>query len=316
VVAAVDCGTNSTRLLVASNNGEALQREMRITRLGEGVDLTHTLSAQAIDRTVAVLVEYRAVLDRLGADSLRAVATSAARDALNGEEFIARASDALGVAPEILGGLAEGRLSFAGATAELAVDNDDKPPYLVVDIGGGSTELIAGRPGSVTDLSVASLEVGCVRVTERHLHSDPPAEAEIAGARAAVRALIDGACAANPGLLVPDRLIGLAGTVSTLALMDLGLTIYDRSLVHHHVMSLETVEAMLADLSATPVAVRRQRPGLEPGRADVIVGGAFVLAEVMLRLGFGNVLASESDILEGLVASLLSDQPGGAMGDP
>jgi exopolyphosphatase/guanosine-5'-triphosphate,3'-diphosphate pyrophosphatase len=302
VVAAVDCGTNSTRLLVANSDGETLQREMRITRLGEGVDLKRTLSRQAIDRTVSVLVDYRAILDRFGAHTVRAVATSAARDARNGDEFIARVTDVLGVVPEILGGLAEGRLSFAGATAELA---EEKDPCLVVDIGGGSTELIAGSPGSITNLSVASLEVGCVRVTERYLHGDPPAGAEIAKARAQVRALIDNACATNPGLMVPDRLIGLAGTVSALAVMDLGPTTYERSAVHHHVMSVQTVEAMLAELSATPVAVRRQRQGLGPGRADVIVGGALVLAEVMVGLGLAHVLVSESDILDGLVAALI-----------
>jgi exopolyphosphatase/guanosine-5'-triphosphate,3'-diphosphate pyrophosphatase len=303
VVAAVDCGTNSTRLLVADSRGATLEREMRITRLGEGVDQARLLSDQAIDRTIAVLVEYRAIVDRRCASAVRAVATSAARDARNGEEFIARAAGAIGVAPEILGGFAEGRLSFAGATAELVPQN---APCLVADIGGGSTELIAGSPGDTTDLSVASLEVGCVRLTERYLRGDPPDEAEITEARAQVRALLDDACAASPGLAVPDRRIGLAGTVSTLAMIDLGLAEYDRSLVHHHLMSLETVETTLAELSAAPLAVRRRLKGLEPGRADVIVGGALVLAEVMASLGFGEVLASESDILDGLVASLIA----------
>jgi exopolyphosphatase / guanosine-5'-triphosphate,3'-diphosphate pyrophosphatase len=309
VFAAVDCGTNSTRLLVADSDGKALQREMQITRLGEGVDRTRMLRPRAIDRTVSVLAEYRTLLDRWHADHIRVAATSAARDARNGAEFIARASEAIGVVPEVLGGLAEGRLSFAGATAELAAYGEDNAPCLVVDIGGGSTELIAGRPGSPTGLSVASLDVGCVRLTERHLHGDPPGEAEVAEARAGVRALVDEACAADPRLVVGERLIGLAGTVSTLAVMDLALSTYDRSLVHHHVMSSGTVEALLALLSASPVALRRRHQGLEPGRADVIVGGAVVLAELMAKFGFGEVLVSESDILEGLIASLTG--PGG-----
>jgi exopolyphosphatase/guanosine-5'-triphosphate,3'-diphosphate pyrophosphatase len=311
-VAALDCGTNSTRLLVAApwpiggpGATVALRREMRITRLGQGVDRTGELDPEAVQRTVEVLADYRRLMEPLAPAAARAVATSAARDAGNGASFLAAAAEALGgIRPEVLSGDEEGRLSFAGATAELPADGG---PYLVMDVGGGSTELIAGDAGGEV-LATTSLDIGCVRVTERYLAGagDPPAPAAVAAARAAVGELIEGACAAAPALRTPKVLVGLAGTVSALVRLDQGLVDYDRSRIHHAVIRRDTVEQLLGELAAVPLEERRRRPGLEPGRAGVIVGGALVVAEAMARLGFEELLASESDILDGIVAGLLA----------
>lgn len=308
-VVALDCGTNSTRVLVAApwpfdgGGTVALAREMRITRLGEGVDRTGGLRDEAIERTVAVLAEYRQRYEPLRPAGVRAVATSALRDAANGGRFLDRAEEVLGgVRPEVLRGEEEGRLSFAGATAELPADGG---PYLVMDVGGGSTELIAGTETGGVGAAV-SLDVGCVRVTERWLAGDPPAPAELAAARAAVGELVGGAAQRWPALREPRALLGLAGTVSALASISQGLDGYDRARVHHHRLDRVTVERLLAELAAVPVEERRRRRGLEPGRAGVIVGGAVVVAEVMARLGHEELLTSESDILDGIAAGLLA----------
>lgn len=304
-VVALDCGTNSTRVLVAvpwpfgGGGTVALAREMRITRLGEGVDRTGRLGDDAIERTVGVLAGYRHRYEPLGPASVRAVATSALRDAANGERFLDRAEEVLGgIRPEVLGGDEEGRLSFAGATGELPAEEG---PYLVMDVGGGSTELVAGTAGG-DPAAVVSLDVGCVRVTERWLGGDPPAPAELAAARAAVGELVERAAREWPALRGPGTLVGLAGTVSALASISQGLDGYERSRVHHHRLSQDTVERLLAELAAVPLEERRRRRGLEPDRAGVVVGGAVVVAEVMARLGHEELLTSESDILDGIVA--------------
>ena len=212
--AAIDCGTNSTRLLVVDDDGATLERLMRITRLGQGVDATGRLAPEAIDRTVAVLTEYRAVLDRLGVerdrdrDRVRMAATSAARDAANRDEFFDRAEAAVGVRPELLGGDEEGRLSFLGATAEL--DPADGP-FLVVDIGGGSTEFAVGTGQPE---GVMSVDIGCVRVTEKFLVSDPPAPEELTNALTVVRDYLDDVVRVIPAASDAACLVGLAGTVS------------------------------------------------------------------------------------------------------
>ncbi|HXQ43083.1 MAG TPA: Ppx/GppA phosphatase family protein, partial [Acidimicrobiales bacterium] len=284
-VAAVDCGTNSTRLLVVDDRGTVLQREMRITRLGEGVDATHRLSPAAIDRTVSVLGDYRRSMERHGVVRARVVATSAARDAANAQEFMAAATEAVGVTPEVLSGDEEGRLSFAGATAHLPPAITGPGPVLVVDIGGGSTELAVGRPGSAgtngPDVVARSLDVGCVRVTERFLRHDPPAPHELDEARAAVDTLLEEARAGLPELDPGGLLIGLAGTVSTLAALEGSVVDYDRARIHHTVLERDVVERWLALLSAENSRARLARPGMVEGRADVIVGGVLVLAEVM-----------------------------------
>lgn len=310
-VAALDCGTNSTRLLIVDGRGEVLDRQMRITRLGEAVDATYKLSADAIGRTVAVLEDYRRVMDRHAVVRARLVATSAARDAVNADEFFAAAEAATGVRPELLSGIEEGRLSFSGATRSLPAAVRGTRPVLVVDIGGGSTELVVGIPrapgGSVasSDVAAVSLDIGCVRLTERFFHHDPPLGGELAEARAAVRTEVERARSELPAMDGGGILIGLAGTVSTLAALNLELPAYERARIHHAVLSRDEVDVWLARLARENRLARLARPGMVEGRADVIVGGVLVLAAVMAGFGCGECLVSEDDILDGLVADLL-----------
>jgi exopolyphosphatase/guanosine-5'-triphosphate,3'-diphosphate pyrophosphatase len=301
-VAAIDCGTNSTRLLVADAHGRPLERLMRITRLGQGVDSTGRLAPEAIDRCVAVLGEYRQVMDRLGVGRGRLAATSAARDAANGADFLARAGEVTGLEPELLTGIDEGRLSLAGAVADL--DPADGP-FLVLDIGGGSTELVAGDGPDDPGLAAVSLQLGCVRLSERFFDDDPPSAAQLAAARQEVAGQLERAVAAHPRFTGARRLVGLAGTVSTLASVQLGMAHYDRDLVHHAVLTSADVHRWYEVLAGDTAAERLARPGMVEGRQDVIVGGALILDEVMARLGFAECLVSEADILDGLVASLV-----------
>lgn len=299
-VAAIDCGTNSTRLLVVDGAGRQLARLMRITRLGQGVDATGVLGAPALRRTLDVLSEYREIVDRHGVDARRAVATSAVRDAGNGDEFLAAAGQVIGAPVELLSGEEEGRLAYAGATA----GDPASAPALVVDIGGGSTELIAGSAGGPR---AVSMQIGCVRLTERFLRTDPPGADEIASAERLIAAELDGALAVLPLLAARPagrRLIGLAGTVSTLSMLTQRLTVYDWSRIHHSVLDLSTVDRWCGVLAAEPAAERALRPGMVEGREDVIVAGALVLRGVMRRLGFDRCIVSESDILDGLAESV------------
>jgi exopolyphosphatase/guanosine-5'-triphosphate,3'-diphosphate pyrophosphatase len=308
-VAALDCGTNSTRLLIVDAHGAVLDRQMRITRLGEAVDATHKLSADAITRTIAVLEDYRRAMDRYGVVRARLVATSAARDAVNVDEFFAAAEAATGVRPELLSGFEEGQLSFIGATASLPADSRGAVGVLVVDIGGGSTELAAGVPsgaGAATspEVGAVSLDIGCVRLTERFFHHDPPLPSELADAQEVVDAEVERARTELPPMASGGILIGLAGTVSTLAALDLGLPHYERARIHHAVLTKDAVDGWLERLATEDSRARRARPGMVEGRADVIVGGVVVLAAVMNGFGYGECLVSEDDILDGLVASL------------
>ena len=316
-LAAVDCGSNSTRLLVMDPGGTVLERQMHITRLGEGVDATHRLSPAAIDRTLSVLRDYRRSMDQHAVARLRVVATSAARDAVNVEEFEAAAAGIVGVRPEILSGEEEGRLSFAGATAHLPPDRAGSGPVLVVDIGGGSTEFVvgypnAGSPGSVPDVAILSLDIGCVRVSERFLRHDPPAAEDLARARGAVADQVVTARAGLPPLAPDSLLVGLAGTVSTLECLEHGITVYDRARVHHATLTRDVVERWLGILSTEDSRARLARPGMAVGREDVIVGGVLVLAVVMETFGRDVCLVSEDDILDGLTASLMTS--GGSAG--
>jgi exopolyphosphatase / guanosine-5'-triphosphate,3'-diphosphate pyrophosphatase len=302
-VAAVDCGTNSTRLLIADGTGSALVRRIRITRLGQDVDRSRMLRPDAVERTLAVLSEYRGEMVDMGVEGGRQVATSAVRDAANGAEFIRAASEATGLVTEILSGEQEARLSFLGATLELssAPEVDD----VVVDIGGGSTEIAVGRPGNV---DAVSLDVGCVRLTERFLLDDPPTEQQLLEARREVDHSLEQAVSSVPALVHLDptsRLIGLAGTVATVAALQQGLEEYDRRRVHHFELSRTMVDGWCRTLADEPAAARLARPGLSAGREDVIVAGLIVLTGIMSRFGFDRCLVSESDILDGLVASLL-----------
>jgi exopolyphosphatase/guanosine-5'-triphosphate,3'-diphosphate pyrophosphatase len=239
------------------------------------------------------------VIENLGATSVRATATSAARDAANRDEFFAVAEDALGVRPELLPGDEEGRLSFLGATAGL--DPADGP-FLVVDIGGGSTEFIVGT--DAVD-GVVSTDMGCVRVTERFLHSDPPAPEELANAIGVVRDILDDVEREMPAVRQARRLVGLAGTITTMAAVEIGLPAYDQSRTHHFVLTHDAAEDVFRTLATEARAARIHNPGLEEARADVIVGGAIILVTIMRTWGIDECLVSESDILDGLVRSQL-----------
>ena len=305
-VAAIDCGTNSTRLLVADEDGRSLTRRMTITRLGAGVDRTRRLAGDAVGRTLAVLREYRGIMDDLEVDAVRMTATSAARDAANRSDFLTAAAEVVGVAPELLDGEEEARLSFAGATADL---DPATGPWLVADVGGGSTELAAGPAAGrrLEPRAVRSVDMGCVRVTERFLAHDPPRPAELEAGRRFVAAELESASSAAPGLRGAARLIGLAGTVAAAAMLDLRLDHYDRAAVHHRVVTAATVASLLDELATLDVGARRARPGMEPERAPVIVGGLLVLDGILGHFGFPACLASEADILDGLAMSLLPD---------
>ena len=298
-VAAVDCGTNSTRLLV-SDGARSLERLMRITRLGQGVDATGRLAPEAIERTVAILREYRQVIDDLGATSVRATATSAARDAANRDDFFAAAEAALGVRPELLPGDEEGRLSFAGAVGDL---DPAAGPFLVVDIGGGSTEFIVG---STEAEGVVTTDIGCVRITEKFLTSDPPAPEELANALGVVRDILEDVQRQLPAVREARTMVGLAGTVSTAAAVEIGLPTYDRDRIHHFVLTHDAVEDVFRTLATEPRRDRIHNPGLEEARADVIVGGMVILVAIMRAWEIDRCLVSEADILDGLVQSQLS----------
>jgi exopolyphosphatase / guanosine-5'-triphosphate,3'-diphosphate pyrophosphatase len=306
-LAAVDIGTNSVRLLVADVDGtdpadahvDILDRRMTITRLGQGVDATRRLDPDAIDRTVTVLREYRGAMDALGVTEVRVTATSAARDATNRSDFFEPASAVLGVEPELLSGEEEARLSFLGATAELTVE---PAPYLVVDIGGGSTEFVLGTSKPE---ALVSIDVGCVRVTEQFLASDPPAPEELSAAVSVVRDHLADVARELPGIAEARTLVGLAGTITTVAAVEQGLAEYDRERIHHFRLARAAAEDVFRTLALEPAEVRRHNPGLEPGRVDVIVGGTIVLVSILRAFGFDEVLVSEADILDGLVRSQL-----------
>ena len=286
-VAAIDIGTNSTRLLVGD------ERRTVITRLGKGVDKTGRLDDEAVARTVDVLRDYAAIVRDAGASQVRAVATSAARDAANREDFFTAAADVLGVRPEVLTGEEEGRLAFLGATSEL--DPADGP-FLVFDIGGGSTEFVAGSERADEVLSV---DMGSVRLTEQWLHSDPPTAEELSMAVSVVAAHLDDVTREMPAARAASCLIGLAGTVTTIAAVELGA--YDRDRVHHFRLSRAAAEDVFRTLATESVADRKANPGLHADRADVIVGGCCILVSIMRHFEADSILVSETDLLDGIV---------------
>ncbi len=309
-VASIDMGTNSTRLLVAeAGTGGAplttVERLMHITRLGQGVDRTGALADEAIDRTVAVLAEYRTVMDELGVapGRVRVTATSAARDASNRDRFFDAAEAAVGVRPELLSGDDEARLSFLGATSDL---DPARGPFLVFDLGGGSTEFVLGTSGPDGAIEGAlSLDIGCVRLTERFISADPPAPEDLTAAISYADAWLDDVLRELPNLGAAGTVVGLAGTVSTVASVEQGLATYDRDRVHHFTLTKEAVEDVFRTLATESRADRLHNPGLEEARADVIVGGCCALVAIYRRLGIEEVLVSEADILDGLALSLL-----------
>ncbi|TFH70532.1 exopolyphosphatase [Cellulomonas sp. HD19AZ1] len=311
-VAAIDCGTNSIRLLVADVDPGAgtlvdLHRSNEVVRLGQGVDRTGVLAPEALARTLAAARGYQAVCEDLGVEAVRFVATSATRDARNREEFVAGVRDALGVDPEVIAGDEEARLSFRGATGVLASRFDG--PFLVVDLGGGSTELVLGTDAPEAALS---MDVGSVRLTERHLHDDPPTAAQVAAAGADVRAALDAAAAVVPlGRTV--TLVGLAGSVTTLTAHALRLDRYDRDRIDGAVLGVDDVLAACEDVLARTRDERAALPYLHPGRVDVIGAGALVWRDVVARVrdevaaaggALTRVVTSEHDILDGIAWSV------------
>ncbi|MEU8524633.1 Ppx/GppA phosphatase family protein [Streptomyces sp. NPDC048629] len=300
-VAGIDCGTNSIRLLVADVHPETgelieLDRRMTIVRLGQGVDRTGRLAPEALERTFAACREYAGVIKELGAEKLRFVATSASRDAENREEFVSGVLDILGVEPEVISGDQEAEFSFTGATSEL--DGDDT--YLVVDIGGGSTEFVVGNRHVE---AARSVDIGCVRLTERHVTSDPVSAEEIAAIRADVRAALDLAAETVP-LAQAETLVGLAGSVTTVAAIALGLEEYDSERIHRSRISYERVVEVTDRLMGSTHDERAAISVMHPGRVDVIVAGALVLREIMERIGAREVVVSEHDILDGIALSV------------
>ncbi|MCT4356521.1 Ppx/GppA family phosphatase [Streptomyces sp. Je 1-79] len=300
-VAGIDCGTNSIRLLVADVHPETgelieLDRRMTIVRLGQDVDRTGRLAPEALERTFAACRDYAAVIRELGAERLRFVATSASRDAENREEFVRGVLDILGVEPEVITGDQEAEFSFTGATGELP----GAQTYLVVDIGGGSTEFVVGDRHVE---AARSVDIGCVRLTERHVRSDPPAAEEVAAIRADIRAALDLAEETVP-IREAGTLVGLAGSVTTVAAIALGLQEYDSEKIHHSRVPYEKVAEIVDSLVASTHAERAAISVMHPGRVDVIVSGALVLLEIMERTGAREVVVSEHDILDGIALSV------------
>ncbi|GAA3336830.1 Ppx/GppA phosphatase family protein [Amorphoplanes nipponensis] len=303
-VAAIDCGTNSIRLLIADVADGRLTdvaRRMEIVRLGEGVDRTGRLSPEAIERTRKALLGYAAEIAELGVGRVRMCATSASRDAANAADFTAMVRATLGVDPEVITGDDEARLSFAGAVTGLVADQ----PYLVVDIGGGSTEFVVG--GDHVEHAV-SVDIGCVRMTERHLHSDPPTAEEVAAAEEDIVKAVDAALRTVSGHGAAT-LVGLAGSVTTVAALALHLPGYDSRRIHHARIPYEDVAKVTHDLLGSTVADRRDLPVMHSGRADVIGAGALILRVIMERAGKTSVIASEHDILDGIAFSLADPEP-------
>jgi exopolyphosphatase/guanosine-5'-triphosphate,3'-diphosphate pyrophosphatase len=301
-VAAIDCGTNSVRLLVVDVVDGALRdvhREMRIVRLGQDVDRTGVLAPAALERTRVALVDYATTIAAAGAERVRMAATSATRDAANREEFTTMVRATLGIEPEVISGSQEAALSFAGALGGL---DGVARPLLLADIGGGSTELVLG--GAADDLRSYSMDVGAVRLTERHLHDDPPTPAQIAATVADVEAALDLAAAQVP-LTGAAAFVGVAGTITTLAALALGLERYDSARVHGSRLSAGRVHELTAQLVAMSRADRAARAVIHPGRVDVIAGGALILQTIVDRIGVGEIIVSEHDILDGIALSLL-----------
>ncbi|MFD5552327.1 exopolyphosphatase [Streptomyces sp. NPDC127068] len=305
-VAAIDCGTNSIRLLVADVDPVTgtlvdLDRRMTIVRLGQGVDRTGRLAPEALERTFAACREYAAVIKEHGAERLRFVATSASRDAENRDAFVRGVLDILGVEPEVITGDQEAEFSFTGATRELSGRTDLAKPYLVVDIGGGSTEFVVGEEHV---RAARSVDVGCVRMTERHLVqdgtvTDPPTAAQVAAIRADVEAALDLAEQTVP-LRGARTLVGLAGSVTTVAAIALDLPEYDSAAIHHARVPYTRVREITERLLTSTHAERAAIPVLHPGRVDVIGAGALVLLALMERIGADEVVVSEHDILDGI----------------
>lgn len=303
--AAIDCGTNAIRLLIADvEDGRLteLDRRMVTVRLGEGVDATGEFNGAALERTFAAVEDYASRIQQAGVSAVRMVATSAARDARNAAVFVDGVRARLGVTPEVVTGLEEAELSFAGAVRGLS-DPSLPSPMLVADIGGGSTEFVLGDGSSLVMTASCSVDVGCVRMTERYLHDDPPTPAQVASTVATIDRQLDQAFDRVPVDQV-RTFVGLAGSVTTVAALALALPTYDPARIHGSVVTVDQVERVTERLLALSRAERASEPVMHPGRVDVIAGGALVLRQIMRRLPVGSVVASETDLLDGIVYRL------------
>jgi exopolyphosphatase/guanosine-5'-triphosphate,3'-diphosphate pyrophosphatase len=303
-VAAVDCGTNTIRLLVAdldpaTGTEHELVREMRVVRLGQDVDRTGRIAEEGLDRTFAAIDEYAAIVAAHDVGRVRFCATSAARDADNAAEFAAGVETRLGVPPEVVSGAEEAQLSYDGATRGLA-GKDLAAPLLVIDIGGGSTELVLGD-GHGQVRAARSLDIGSVRLTERHLPTDPPTHDEVDAAASAVATAL---ATSDVPLGEARTVIGVAGTITTVAAGVLGLEEYDREAIDQARLAVADVHALTGRLLAMTVAERKALPYMHPGRADVIGAGALILDEALRRTTVSTLLVSEADILDGIAWSV------------
>jgi exopolyphosphatase/guanosine-5'-triphosphate,3'-diphosphate pyrophosphatase len=296
-VAVIDVGTNSTRLLVADVGGGRvlpLERRSTVTRLGRGVDLSGHLSAEAIEDVCTAIGGYVGILEELGAETVDAIATSAVRDADNGSAFVAELRERFALSARVLDGEEEARSTYLGATAEFPPTE----PTLVVDIGGGSTELIVGTGSEISFHD--SLQVGVVRHSERHISSDPPTAGELEALAADVRGLIEASL--GPGVTATEG-IAVAGTPTSLAAVEMELEPYDPTRVHGHALALPSIQRLLSRLASVPLAQRVELPGLHPDRAPTIVAGVVVLVETMRAFGLEQITVSEHDILYGTAIS-------------
>jgi len=301
-VAVVDVGSNSTRLLIADVSGTSVaevERHSRVTRLGRGVDLSGQLSAEAIEAACAVIADYVAICREAGVENVDAIATSAVRDASNGGAFVAELRERFALSARVLDGEEEARLTYVGATAE----HPPTEPTLVVDIGGGSTELIVGTGSEIAFHT--SLQAGVVRHTERHIGSDPPATPELEALATDVRALIEDAIADQPAASAAAG-IAVAGTPTSLASIEIGLETYDPKQVHGHTLTLTAIQRLLSQLASAPLSKRVEITGLHPDRAPNIVAGVVILVETMRAFGLDRISVSEHDILYGTAISAVS----------
>jgi exopolyphosphatase / guanosine-5'-triphosphate,3'-diphosphate pyrophosphatase len=297
IAAAIDIGTNTTRLLIRDGDRTLVRTEV-ITRLGEGVDRTRRLDEAAISRTLKTLSDYRALIDEHHVDRVRAVATSASRDATNADEFLGPAEGVIGVRPEIIAGSEEGRLAFTGATSWRPASDG---PFCVIDIGGGSTEFIVGTD---TVEGLVSVDVGSVRLTETQLKTDPPRPEELTNALAIVDAHLDDVLRELPAVEDARTLVGVAGTITTVAAIEIGLIHYERERVHGFRLTRDAAEDVFRTLATEPLAERAHNPGLNPARADVIVGGCCILVGILRRLHADHITVSDADLLDGIVAEM------------
>jgi exopolyphosphatase / guanosine-5'-triphosphate,3'-diphosphate pyrophosphatase len=308
-VAAVDVGSNSVRLLVLESHGgerqaQELERRVTITKLASG-EVNGAIAADAVERTAAALDGFRVLCDSLGVKEIRAVATAAVRDATNQSEVLRVLSNAIGTNVTVLSGHEEARLSFAGATSGLSVQRDrwGEPGLdVVIDIGGGSTEFTIGRPGE-EPISTFSVPIGCVRITEAWLHSDPPTPVELSQAISVIDAHFDDVDREMDAMKDTTRLIGVAGSIVTVAAIELGR--YDRDTIHQMVLTKAAAEDVFRTVATENAADRAWNPGLEAGRVGTIVGGAAILVAALRRWKFDSCLVSETDSLDALALAVL-----------